>query len=81
MANCRLLIENQTSQTMHFHVEPECEPFEVPVEKVAEITCFDENEPVTIQFSDDPDGVLGAVFPGEGGLIVRIDGNETIVSK
>lgn len=69
------MIENRTSKAMRFHVEPECVQFEIPVDKTAEISGKYESEPITIRFSDDEDGgVFGAVFPGDGDVIVRIDG-------
>lgn len=75
MKKSEILIENRTSKAMQFHVEPECVQFEIPVEKAAEVSGHYESEPITIQFSDDEDGgVFGAVFPGDGGVIVRIDG-------
>lgn len=70
-----ILIENRTSKAMQFHVEPECVRFEVPVEKTAEVSGEFESEPIRIQFSDDEDGgIFGALFPGDGDVIVKIDG-------
>lgn len=72
-----VLIENCTSRTMQFHIEPECFPFEVPAEKAVEISGDYESEPITIQFSDDDgSGVFGAVFPGDGDVVVKVDGQD-----
>jgi hypothetical protein len=71
------LIENRTSRTMQFHIEPECFPFEIPAGKAAEVSGDYESEPITIQFSDDEgNGVFGAVFPGDGDVVVKVDGQD-----
>ena len=72
-----ILIENRTSKAMQFHIEPECFPFEVPAEKAAEVSGDYESEPITIQFSDDEgNGLFGAVFPGDGDVVIKVDGKD-----
>lgn len=64
---------------MHFHVEPECIAFEIPVGKSAEIKGRCESEPITIQFSDDDEhGNFGAVYPGDGEIAITIDGRNIL---
>ncbi len=79
MPQSRVVIENRTSMPMHFHVEPECIAFEIPVGKSAEINGQYQSEPITIQFTDDDEyGNFGAVYPGDGDIAITIDGRNIL---
>ena len=76
MPTSKIIIENQSSTTMHFHIELGCIPFEISPGKSAEIVGTYTSEPITIQFSDYESGLFGAVFPSDGDVVVRVDGQE-----
>ena len=76
MATSVIAVENRTSKEMQFQIEPECTLFEVPCGKTFEITGTYQNEPITIQFSDHGGEIFGAIFPGDGDVIIRMEGME-----
>ena len=79
MPMAKIILRNSTSCPMHFHLEPECTLFELPSGKELEISCNYDVEPISIHYSDDAEfGVFGAVFPGDGSVCLRVDGQDAI---
>lgn len=69
------VIENKSSKSLEFHLEPECWPFSLESEKSMVVRCNYEAEAPSVQFSDADDGsIFGAVFPGDGDVAVEIEG-------
>lgn len=80
MPTVKIVLRNLTLHTMHFHLEPECTPFELPSGKTLEISGTYNVEPISIQYSDDAEcGIFGAIFPGDGSVSAMVDGHNAIV--
>jgi hypothetical protein len=80
MQAMRFSIENKTSKAMNFHLEPECWPFSLPVGATAVIRGEYANESPSIQFSESETGeIFGALFPGDGSVVVEGKQGEVIV--
>ena len=79
MPAAKIVICNRTSHSMHFHLEPNCTPFELDSGKSLEVFGTYDEEPISIQYSDDAEcGIFGSIFPGDGSVSVMIDGLNAI---
>jgi hypothetical protein len=65
---------------MHFHIEPNCTQFELEPGKSLEVSGTYDVEPISIQYSDDAEyGMFGSIFPGDGSVLVKIDGLNAVI--
>lgn len=68
-------IHNESTKTLEFHLEPECWSFYLKKGESATIRGEYDREPPSIQFSDSDDGaIFGAVFPGDGDVVIEKNG-------
>jgi hypothetical protein len=77
MHAANFVIQNKSTKTLHFHIEPDCTPFAIEPGESVELQSEYRNELPTVQISDDDGGFFFAVFPGDGDLAVKKDG-ETV---